>query len=202
MSNTEEITEIVIYGRGGQGCVLASQIIVEAAFLSGNYKDVVAFPSFGAERRGAPVQAFARISKNKKIWTRAQIEYPDIAIVLDETVLTPEIIKNIKEKGMLIINSEKSPKEIKNYYKITNKIKIASANITKFCIDKEAYLEDLPILNTPTIGVLTEVLDSIDMESVRKAIIKVMGKEKGEFNINLAEEAAKLTSHFIINYDT
>jgi len=202
MAGVNGITEIVLYGRGGQGCVLASQIIVEAAFLSRNYKDVVAFPSFGAERRGAPVQAFARISKNKKIWTRAQIEYPDIAIVLDETVLTPDIIQNIKENGILVINSEKSAKEIKDFYNITNKIKITSANITKFCIDKDAYLEDLPILNTPIIGVLTEVLDSIDMESVKKAIIKVMGKEKGEFNINLAEEAAKLTSYFIINYDT
>jgi 2-oxoacid:acceptor oxidoreductase gamma subunit (pyruvate/2-ketoisovalerate family) len=197
MSNARDIIEIVIYGRGGQGCVLASQIIVEAAYISGNFKDVIAFPSFGAERRGAPIQAFARISKNKKIWTRAEIEHPDIAIVLDETVLTSEIIKNIKENGMLIINSDKTPEEIKEFYKITNKIIIASANITKFCIDKNAYLEDLPILNTPILGVLSEVIDSIDIGSMKKAIIKIMGKEKGEFNCDLAEEAAKLTSCFM-----
>lgn len=193
MSDAEEITEIVFYGRGGQGCVLASQIIVEAAFLSGNYKDIVAFPSFGAERRGAPIQAFARISKNKKIWTRTQINRPNIAIVLDETVITPDIIKNIKENGILVINSEKIPEELKNFYKITNKVKIASANINKFCIERDLYLEDLPIVNTPILGVLTEALDSIDLGSMKKAIIKVMGKEKGEFNSSLAEEAAKLT---------
>lgn len=193
MSNASDITEIVIYGRGGQGCVLASQIIVEAAYISGNYKDVVAFPSFGAERRGAPVQAFARISKNKKIWTRAQIKRPDIAIVLDETVITPDIIKNIKENGILIINSEKTPEALKNFYNLANKIKIASANINKFCIERDLYLEDIPIVNTPILGVLTKALDSIDLESMKKAIIKVMGEKKGESNSSLAEEAAKLT---------
>lgn len=193
MSDAEEITEIVFYGRGGQGCVLASQIIVEAAYISGNYKDVVAFPSFGAERRGAPVQAFARISKNKKIWTRAQIKRPDIAIVLDETVITPDIIKNIKENGILIINSEKTPEALKNFYNIANKIRIASANINKFCIERDLYLEDIPIVNTPILGVLTKALDSIDLKSMKKAIIKVMGEKKGVSNSSLAEEAAKLT---------
>lgn len=193
MSNIEEITEIALFGRGGQGCVLASQIIVEAAYLSGNYKDIVAFPSFGAERRGAPVQAFARISKNKKIWTRAQIKRPNIAIVLDETVITPDIIKNIKENGILIINSEKTPEELKNFYNITNNIKIASANINKFCIERDLYLEDIPIVNTPILGVLTKALDTIDLESMKKAIIKVMGEKKGVSNSSLAEEAAKLT---------
>ena len=193
MTDADGITEIVIYGRGGQGCVLASQIIVEAAYLSGNYQDIVAFPSFGAERRGAPVQAFARISKNKKIWTRAEIAHPDIAMVLDETVLTQALVENIKENGVLIINSDKSPEEIKDFYNITQKIKIASANISKFCYDKDLYIEGLPIINTPILGVLAETLESIDLDSIKKAIIKVMGKEKGEFNSSLAEEASKLT---------
>lgn len=195
MTDADGITEIVIYGRGGQGCVLASQIIVEAAYLSGNYKDVVAFPSFGAERRGAPVQAYARISKDKKIWTRAQIEHPDIALVLDETVLNPMIVKGIKENGTLIINSDKTPEEIKNKFDITNKINIASANISKFCHEKDLYIEGLPIINTPILGVLAETLGSLDLDSIKKAIIKIFGKEKGEFNSSLAEEASKLTLH-------
>ena len=72
-------------------------------------------------------------------------------------------------------------------------MKIASANINKFCIERDLYLEDIPIVNTPILGVLTKALDSIDLESMKKAIIKVMGEKKGESNSSLAEEAAKLT---------
>ena len=58
---SENIIKIVIHGRGGMGAVTACEIIAEAAYLSGNYVDVHAYPSFGAERRGAPVQAYAKL---------------------------------------------------------------------------------------------------------------------------------------------
>ena len=100
---------IVIIGRGGLGVVTCAEIIAEAAYLSGNFVDVHAYPSFGAERRGAPIQAYAKLSKQKKIWDRAQIENPDILIVLDETVLNQTNASYLKDYGILIINSDKEP---------------------------------------------------------------------------------------------
>lgn len=76
--------EIRIHGRGGQGCVTAAELLAHSAFLDG--KSSQAFPSFGSERKGAPVQAFARIS-DKKIRTRAQIVHPDFLIIQDPTLI-------------------------------------------------------------------------------------------------------------------
>jgi 2-oxoacid:acceptor oxidoreductase gamma subunit (pyruvate/2-ketoisovalerate family) len=108
----KEKVEIIIHGRGGMGCVTASEIIAEAAYLSGNFVDVHAYPSFGAERRGAPVQAYVKLSRNETIWDRAQIEHPNILIVFDETVLNQAIASSLKKEGIFIINSDKDP----NYF--------------------------------------------------------------------------------------
>ena len=108
MSETENI-EIIIHGRGGQGAVTACEIIAEAAYLSGNFVDVHAYPSFGAERRGAPVQAYTKLSRTDTIWDRAQIESPNVLIIFDETVLNQEIASSLRHGGIFIINSEKDP---------------------------------------------------------------------------------------------
>lgn len=80
--------EIAIHGRGGQGAVRSAQLLAEAAFIGGY--EVQSFPMFGVERRGAPVQAFVRIDK-EKILTRAQVKEADYAIVLDSTLLQSSI---------------------------------------------------------------------------------------------------------------
>lgn len=95
----EEVISIVFHGRGGQGAVKASQILAYAASLDGKY--VQAFPNFGIERQGAPLESYCRIS-NKKIFSRNEIINPDYAIVLDETLLN---IKKIEAKE-IILNSE------------------------------------------------------------------------------------------------
>ena len=79
------LVEIVIHGRGGQGSVTAANLLVAAALKDGN-KGVQAFPVFGAERRGAPVRAFARISESE-IHLRSEIYSPDIIIIQDESIM-------------------------------------------------------------------------------------------------------------------
>lgn len=90
---------IVFHGRGGQGAVKASQILALAASLEGKY--VQAFPNFGIERQGAPLEAYCRIS-DKKIFARNAVEEPDYAVILDESLLN---IKKIEAKK-IILNSE------------------------------------------------------------------------------------------------
>ena len=112
MSNTQnenEIINIVIHARGGQGAVTACELIIEAAYLSGGFLDAHAYPSFGAERRGAPIQAYAKLSKKEKIWDRAFIEHPDIILIFDESVLNQAIASSLKKDGILIINSTIDP---------------------------------------------------------------------------------------------
>ena len=95
--------EIRFHGRGGQGAVTAAEILAKAAFEDGKYCQ--AFPFFGAERKGAPVMAFTRIS-DKPIKKRYQVYNPDYVIVLDETLLEAvDVLSGLKEEGKVIINS-------------------------------------------------------------------------------------------------
>ena len=104
------LREIRIHGRGGQGGVTAAQLIAEAAFREG--KHVVAFPFFGAERRGAPVKAFARIS-DEPIYVRSQVYEPDVVLVLDPSLLgLVDVTEGLKEDGIVVLNSPKRPQEI------------------------------------------------------------------------------------------
>ena len=102
--------EVRFHGRGGQGARMAAEALADAAFLEGNY--AVAFPFFGAERRGAPVVAFTRVDQ-KKIRIRTQIYEPDYVVVLDDKLVDLiNITEGLKKGGMAIINSAKKPEDI------------------------------------------------------------------------------------------
>jgi ketoisovalerate ferredoxin oxidoreductase, gamma subunit (EC 1.2.7.7)/pyruvate ferredoxin oxidoreductase, gamma subunit (EC 1.2.7.1) len=99
------LIEIRWHGRGGQGGVVASRIAAKAAFYEGYYSQ--AFPFFGAERRGAPVTAFTRISK-EEIKLRSQIYEPDIIVIMDPALVRSEDSwKGLKNGGIVVANSEK-----------------------------------------------------------------------------------------------
>ena len=191
MSETETI-EIIIHGRGGQGAVTACEIIAEAAFLSGNFVDVHAYPSFGAERRGAPVQAYAKLSLNETIWDRAQIENPNILIIFDETVLTKDIASSLKPGGIFIINSEKEPEFFLNKYNLSNLTKILVADISTLALDKNLTIDGNPVINTPILGLLSKALPELKLEYLRSIVIKRMGEEVGNLNYELIEKGYEL----------
>src|SRR5574344_256713 len=115
----DNIIQIRVHGRGGQGVVTAAELIAMAAFYEG--KEAQAFPFFGVERSGAPIMAFARIS-DKKIKTREQVYEPDYLIIQDETLIDDEgILVGCSGGTKLIVNSNKSALEI---YKTLPKSKI------------------------------------------------------------------------------
>src|SRR5574341_1375381 len=102
------------HGRGGQGAKVASRILGTASFFEGYY--VQDFPLYGAERRGAPIAAFTRISK-EPILERGVISRPDIAIIIDETLLEDQLampLSGLKEGGIVFVNTTHSPAEAKN----------------------------------------------------------------------------------------
>lgn len=190
-NDKEDIIYIVIHGRGGQGVVTASEIIAEAAFLSGNFVDVHAYPSFGAERRGAPVQAYAKLSRKEKIWDRAQIENPNILIILDETILNQNIASSLKDNGIFIINSVKGPKYFADKFNLSN-IKIIVADLNKLALEKGLTIDGAPIINTPILGLLSKSLTDLSLDNLNKIVQKRMSKEMSKLNIELIEEGYKL----------
>ncbi|MFX1470788.1 MAG: 2-oxoacid:acceptor oxidoreductase family protein, partial [Promethearchaeota archaeon] len=162
--NESENIEIIIHGRGGQGCVTACEIIAEAAYLSGNFIDVHAYPSFGAERRGAPVQAYAKLSRTDTIWDRAQIENPNVLIIFDETVLNQKIVSSLRKGGIFIINSEKDPEFFVDQYKLNKDTRIVVADISKLALEKDLTIDGNPVINTPILGLLSKALSDLNLE--------------------------------------
>ena len=94
--------EIIWHGRGGQGVVLAAQILAEAAYIQG-FRGVTSAPTFGPERRGAPLTASTRIS-DEPVRTFSQIASADIAVILDESLLEAATgAGRIKENGRIYL---------------------------------------------------------------------------------------------------
>ncbi len=158
--------EVRWHGRGGQGAVTAAQLLAKAAHLEGKYCQ--AFPFFGAERRGAPVTSYTRIS-DSPIRLRSQIYTPDYVVVLDSTLLeTVNVTAGLKKEGMLIINSDKMPK-------LKWCGKVVHFDVTSIALK---WL-GAPITNTAILGVLAKATKLVTLDSVMEAIRShFVGKEQ------------------------
>ena len=153
-----ELLEIRWHGRGGLGAVTSAELVARAAISEGKYAQ--SFPSFGPERRGAPVLAFLRISA-EPIKSRTVIYKPDVVAVLDPGLLhAVDVTSGLKENGKIIINSRKSPAELKSEFGY--KWPVAAVNATK--IARETI--GLPITNTAMIGALLKVTEIVKMDSL------------------------------------
>lgn len=190
--NEIENIKIIIHGRGGQGAVTACELIAEAAYLSGNFVDVHAYPSFGAERRGAPVQAYAKLSRSDTIWDRAQIEKPNILIIFDESVLTQEIASSLMKDGIFIINSERNPEFFVEKYNLSTKTKIVVADISKLALEKNLTIDGNPVINTPILGLLSKALPDLKLDNLKTVVLKRMGDKIGKLNSELIEQGYNL----------
>ena len=107
----ENMIEIRWHGRGGQGAKTASQLLADAAFMSGKY--IQSFPEYGPERSGAPITAYNRIS-DERCSIHSNIYEPDYVVVVDETLLeSVDVTAGLKKEGAIVINSSKSAKELR-----------------------------------------------------------------------------------------
>ena len=178
---SKSLVEIVFHGRGGQGAVTAANLLVAAALDDGN-KGVQAFPFFGAERRGAPVRAFARVSE-KEIHLRSEIYEPDIVIVLDESIMDiVDVLKGLKKDGKILINTRKKPKD----FEFSKKYNVSTVDATGIALKHEILVGGIPVVNTPILGAVPKILDKVTLKSIQT---NIKGKWKGE----LAEKNVKAT---------
>ncbi len=176
--------EIRVHGRGGQGAVTSTELIALAAINEGKYAQ--AFPSFGPERRGAPVMAFVRIS-DAPIRTRERVYNPDIVVVLDPTILKiVDVTAGLKKNGMVILNTSKDEKEVRKAFGI--KAKMAVVDATDIAMKHLGR----PITNTTMLGALIKTTGIVDIKSMERPLKGRFGRI-AEININAMQQAYKQT---------
>jgi len=183
--NTEQPVEIRWHGRGGQGAVTSAELLAKAAINEGKYAQ--AFPSFGPERRGAPVLAYVRISSNQPIRVRAPITQPDVVVVLDHGLLrVVDVASGLKANGVVVLNTTKQSEQIRKEFSIGSAL--ATVDATKIARE----LLGVPIANTTMIGAVVKVTGLIKLESLFEPIRHRFGR-LAERNIEAMKKAYEET---------
>ena len=159
--------EIRLHGRGGQGVVKASHIVVKAAVSSGSYGQFI--PFFGVERKGSPVFGFLRLS-NTPIRRKTQVYNPDILMIFDDSLVKlPATYAGLKEGGTVIINSVKSIEEL-GVPEQAGEIAIVNAT----GISEELFGRNMP--NTSMLGALAKVTDLVNKDALFDEIAAAFGE--------------------------
>jgi pyruvate ferredoxin oxidoreductase gamma subunit/2-oxoisovalerate ferredoxin oxidoreductase gamma subunit len=184
--SSKSLVEICFHGRGGQGAVTAANLLASAALQDGN-KGVQAFPLFGAERRGAPVRAFARISGDE-IHLRSEVYNPDIVIVLDESIMEiVDVLKGVKPSGKILINTRKKPQD----FEFSKQYNVATVDATGIALKYEILVGGIPVVNTPILGSVPKILNRVTLKSIQQVINSkwTSKKELSERNIKATQDA-------------
>jgi pyruvate ferredoxin oxidoreductase gamma subunit len=173
------------HGRGGQGAKVASRVLGRAAFLDGFF--VQDFPLYGAERRGAPITAFVRIS-NEPITERGVISDPDVVIVMDETLLQDPIalpLSGLKRGGAVLINSPRSPEEVKIEHGIDG-AQVLALDMTKISLEilGEPIFSALAGAAAAKIAKISEGALKVALERELSGIVE--GREELDRNVEAA----------------
>jgi len=158
---SEKIVEIRWHGRGGQGAKTAALLFADAAMALG--KNIQAFPEYGPERMGAPVQAFNRLSEGP-IMMHCGITNPQIVVVLDRTLLeSVNVAEGLPDDGIIIVNTSKIPSDIRKETKLTaGKVFTVDAS----AIAKDKFGRNIP--NTPMLGALAKVTGLLNFNAMVK----------------------------------
>ena len=176
--------EIRFHGRGGQGAVTSAELLALAAINQGKYAQ--AFPSFGPERRGAPVVAFCRID-DKPIRLRTNIYEPNLVLVLDPSILRlVNVTAGLRSDGILITNTKFSGEEIKKELGIPHQT--ATVNATKIAMEELG----LPITNTTMLGALLKAREIYSPDNLIEPLNKRFGRIAAK-NISAFQRAYKET---------
>jgi 2-oxoisovalerate ferredoxin oxidoreductase gamma subunit len=177
--------EIKFLGRGGQGAVVASEILGKSFFLEGKYPQ--SFSIFGNERRGAPVFGFLRVD-NEPILLKCQIKHPNHLIIFDLSLTDEkEICKELKPDGLILINSHKEMDSFANLKRF--KIGLIDAGP----IARSAGLGDT--FNTVMLGAFVRLTHLVRMDTLID-VVRTMVPAKVEENVRAVREAYEQTRVF------
>ena len=171
--------QIRIHGRGGQGSVTLAQLLAQAAHEEGIWAQ--AFPSFGVERRGAPIEAFARFD-DRKITDRSQVDEPDYVIVQDVSLLEyVDVTEGLDEDGLVLINTSAAPEDVD----VETDATVVTVDATEIALDHLGK----PIMNTALLGAFAGATGLIEQDSIEEVITRKFGGEMGEQNVAASTDA-------------
>lgn len=170
--------EIRWHGRGGQGGFTASRLLGIAAGMF-QEKHALAFPSFGPERRGAPVLAYTKID-DKKIHDRSEVITCDYVVVMDETLIVPSITNGVKDEATFIINSQNPDK-----YDILKNHKVVAIDATGIALE----VLGRPITNTAMYGALVAASGLVSLDAAQNSIRYEMKPSLIDKNIEIVNRA-------------
>jgi pyruvate ferredoxin oxidoreductase gamma subunit len=180
--------EIRWHGRGGQGAVTSAKVLADAAFRSG-FEGVTSQPSFGAERRGAPITASSRLA-HEKIRILSQVTTPDIVVVLDDSLLgVANATAGMKPGGTIIVNTVKAASELG----LAGDLRVVTSDVTGAAEAAELIVGGQPMVSTAILGAFAAATGLISMDSVEAAISHAFQGSAGKKNIDAARIAYECT---------
>ncbi len=178
--------EIVFHGRGGQGGVTAANILAGAAVREGKWSQ--SFPHFGAERRGAPVRAYARIS-DQPILRHSQITKADVSVVLDDELFSlVDIAGSVKDNGVIVANA---PSDFT--VKVGGSQSLYCVNATEIARELKLIVAGWPVVNTSILGALVKATSIVSLDSIIAEIGSYWPGKPGELNAEAARRAFERT---------
>jgi pyruvate ferredoxin oxidoreductase gamma subunit len=188
MNATSSMYEIRWHGRGGQGAVTSAKILADAAFRSG-FTGVTSQPSFGAERRGAPITASSRLA-HEPIRVLSQVTAPDIVVVLDDSLLAvAKATAGMKPGGTIIVNTTKSAVQLG----LGDGIRVVTSDVTGAAQAVGLIVGGQPMVSTAILGAFAAATGLITMDSVEAAISKAFKGSAAVKNIEAATIAYECT---------
>lgn len=177
----DPLIEIRIHGRGGQGNVVAAYLLATAAFEDGRYAQ--AFPSFGAERRGAPVTAFVRIA-DKPIRRRCEVLEPAYLIIQDEALLhLPGVLNGLLPGGGILVNSNRSSNELSETVG-QSVVALPGSSLANEILGR-------PVPNTALLAAFLTLSGLLPQDALVKALAERFKGKVLENNVKLIETAAQ-----------
>lgn len=157
--------EIRWHGRGGQGAVTSAKLLADAAFRAG-FAGVTSAPSFGAERRGAPITASTRLS-DEPVRVYSQVTEPDTVVVLDDSLLTVgSATAGLKPGGTIIVNTTRSPEELG----IEGDVRVVTSDVTGAARSVDLIVGGQPMVSGAILGALARATGLIGMEDLEAAM--------------------------------
>ena len=161
-----DLYEIRWHGRGGQGAVTAAKILADAAFRTG-FAGVSSAPSFGSERRGAPVTASTRLAA-APVRQHSQVTEPHIVVVLDDTLLASGApTAGLQPGGVLIVNTSRPATSLG--VKAAG-VRVVTADVSAAAREVGLLVGGQPMVSTAILGAFAAATELISMESLRAAI--------------------------------
>lgn len=190
---SDDAHEIRWHGRGGQGAVTAAKILADAAFHSG-FAGVTSQPSFGAERRGAPITASSRLA-HEPIRVLSQVTEPDIVVVLDDSLVdVAHTTAGMRPGGMLIVNTTKEAAQLVAAGGIGGDVRVVTSDVTGAAEAVGLIVGGQPMVSTAILGAFARATGLITMDAVEAAIGHVFTGTAGAKNVEAARIAFECTT--------